>query len=121
MNNRITLTIPGDHRYLSTLRLATAAAVSTLEMGVDDVEDVKVAVSEAALQILHHHPQTVTMTLELEPAEVKATMVGVEPQRVESEGSMDLDMGRMILESLMDEVTMKPEQIMFRKVMEHDG
>lgn len=49
---RVDLRLPADAAYLSVLRTTTAALAARLDLSVDDVEDLRIAVDEAASLLL---------------------------------------------------------------------
>ena len=50
----VVLVLPPEERYLPTLRLALAGVGALAELAVDDVDDMKVAVTEACTNVLRH-------------------------------------------------------------------
>lgn len=52
VEDEVRLSVPADARFLAVIRLTTAAVVSRLEFSIDDIEDVKLAVHEAATLLL---------------------------------------------------------------------
>lgn len=49
----IKLTLPAKPEYVSTARLTTSAIANRLNFSIDDIEDMKVAVSEAIIYLLN--------------------------------------------------------------------
>ena len=63
----LVLTVPADPSYVVVLRAATAAAAGRAGFGLDQVEDLRLAVDELAALALAapHQPSTLSLTLEL--------------------------------------------------------
>ena len=50
----VSMTIPADVAYVSTLRLAAASVAARCDLTVDDIEDLRLAVDEACALLLPH-------------------------------------------------------------------
>jgi serine/threonine-protein kinase RsbW len=56
----VSMTVPADVAYVSTLRLTAASLAARCDLTVDDIEDLRLAVDEAcALLLPHASPQAV--------------------------------------------------------------
>ena len=53
-NDHVELRLPAAGAYLSVLRTATAALASRLDFTLDDIEDLRIGVSEACSLLLPH-------------------------------------------------------------------
>jgi serine/threonine-protein kinase RsbW len=52
MANEIKLTVPATAEYLSLVRLATGVAASRLDMAIDEIDDLQLAVEELCLPLV---------------------------------------------------------------------
>ena len=59
----LSLTIPADAAQLRVLRTTVAAAAAAVGMTLDQVDDVRLAVEEAAAQLLHAGAAAITTTI----------------------------------------------------------
>lgn len=106
--DKIILQIPAKPEYAFVLRLTTAAVASQINASIEDIEDLRVAVSEALNKFLLCDFVTINMTIESSRIEVQML--------VNQSVAMDKkDMGALILSSLMDEVSMEEKSIVLVK------
>ena len=57
------LTVPADGGYLGVLRTATAGLAARLQLRLDEIEDLRIAVDEACAMLLGlRHPRRPTLT-----------------------------------------------------------
>jgi len=52
--NAVSVTVPADVSYVSTLRLTTASLAARCGLTIDDIEDLRLAVDEACALLLPH-------------------------------------------------------------------
>ena len=57
-DDQVVLRLPAAGAYLSVLRTATAALASRLDFTLDDIEDLRIGVSEACALLLPHAAET---------------------------------------------------------------
>ena len=50
----ITMEIPSDAEHISTVRLAISGIASRMAFSIEDIEDMKIAVSEACTNAIQH-------------------------------------------------------------------
>lgn len=117
----IEMKVPCDSRFLSIVRLTVAGAAARAGLAVNEVDDLKVATSEACTNVLEHAYQgmpegscaTIMIRLHVKEGELRVEVEDsgsgfdpkrlpkVEPeQRVKEEGGL----GIYLMHSLMDEV-----------------
>ncbi len=109
MKRNIKLTLPGHPEYQSMVRLTVAAIANTMGFDVETIEDLRVCISEALNFYLGEETH---IEYELHQEELRVFVHGEgEP----FEHVTDTAMGKMILESLMDEVKINQEGIRFVK------
>lgn len=99
--DQLTISIPADPRYLALLRTGVGGAVAREGLTLDQVEDLKMAVEEAATSLLAARPETVVAVVRLggDPLEVQV--------RARLDDDLPIDRGGfswMILEAMADEV-----------------
>lgn len=127
----ITVVIPAQAEYVRVVRLALAGVASRMKFSFDQVEDIKLAVSEACNNaILHADPtlqanEIATVTVKLVPhadrleitvsdeghvpapglPPAKKRGAGLESSSMPTDQLPESGMGLLLIESLMDEVT----------------
>ena len=69
--DKIILQIPAKPEYASVLRLTTAAVASQINASIEDIEDLRVAVSEALNKFLLCDFITINMTIESSRIEIQ--------------------------------------------------
>ena len=115
--DKLKITIPGKPEYLTMVRLAIGSIATTAGFSLDDIEDIKVAVSEACTNAIKHSLDNkfgVTF-------EVLENGLAIEIQDngkgcdVDCLGKPDLEnpkengLGIFIIQTLMDEVSIESE------------
>ena len=116
----IKLTLPTKPEYVSLARLTIASVANYMGFSIGDVEDLKVAVSEACTNALNHskNPDTTyDLTYVVENQKLVFTVtdrgVGFEPENVATpdlNGKQLGGFGLFIIKSLMDRVEIISEQ-----------
>ena len=116
----IKLTLPTKPEYVSLARLTIASVANNMGFSIGDVEDLKVAVSEACTNALNHskNPDTTyDLTYVVENQKLDFTVtdrgVGFEPENVampDLNGKQLGGFGLFIIKSLMDRVEIISEQ-----------
>lgn len=75
----VELSVPADPAYLAVIRTATAGLAARLEMTLDEIEDLRIAVDEACALLLDHraHPSgEVRATFTIHPNLLEVIMAG---------------------------------------------
>ncbi|MDD3305585.1 MAG: ATP-binding protein [Acetobacterium sp.] len=116
----IKLTLPTKPEYVSLARLTIASVANNMGFSIGDVEDLKVAVSEACTNALNHsnNPDpTYDLTYLVESKKLVFTVtdrgVGFEPEAVampDLNGTQLGGFGLFIIKSLMDRVEIISER-----------
>ena len=116
----IKLTLPTKPEYVSLARLTIASVANNMGFSIGDVEDLKVAVSEACTNALNHskNPDTTyDLTYVVENQKLVFTVtdrgVGFEPENVampDLNGKQLGGFGLFIIKSLMDRVEIISER-----------
>ncbi|NLY77135.1 MAG: histidine kinase [Tissierellia bacterium] len=98
------LTIPGKPDYISVARLTSSAIASKIGFSLEEIEDIKVSLSEACVNALKRVDQ---INIEFLVDDTKFSVL-VENVSSSCDGNeevvRELEMGILIMESLMDEV-----------------
>ena len=103
--DNITITIPPKSIYIKSIRLFTASLASDLGFDIEQVEDLRVVVSEAINYKLSDKEIEVVYTVNEKELEIKV---------IGKDKSLDqraLDMRNLILEELADEVEISEGEI----------
>lgn len=116
----IKLTLPTKPEYVSLARLTIASVANNMGFSIGDVEDLKVAVSEACTNALNHSKNTDTtydLTYVVENNKLVFTVtdrgIGFEPETVakpDLNGQQLGGFGLFIIKSLMDRVEIVSER-----------
>lgn len=104
INNQIDLTLPINAAYVSAARLTSSSVANRMGFEIDEIEDIKAAVSEASTYIIKHHKpnsdanlhitffiQEITMTIQI-------IVENSEPIVLDND-----DMGLIMIKALMED------------------
>lgn len=116
----IKLTIPNKPDYISIVRLTTSAICSNIGLNIDDIEDMKVCISEAFINALCKSDEvSIEFQVKTDRLIMKVNNVSViEDEKIDLK--KEIDLGILIIESLMDEVNFNDEGVEMIKHIE-DG
>lgn len=102
---KISIKIPANSLYIKSLRLFAASLASDLGFNIEEVEDIRVVVSEAVNYKLNE--EDITINFYAEEKNLKVEVIGkdreLEPRA--------LSMRDLILEELCDELEIEDEKI----------
>ncbi len=110
---RITVTIPSNPLHVSTIRLMISSIASHIGFDVEAIEDLRVCVSEALNFFLDTHEE-VTVFFDMEPDNL-TVCVRTPGFYNDVEANQTLQLSRLILDSLMDEVSLDEKGLQFIK------
>lgn len=118
----ITLTIPSLPELVGVVRLAISGVAARMNFTIDEIEDIKISVSEACTNVIQHaygngsnpHENTIEIkafinedTLEIIVKDFgngfDLSILGTPEQRKQSEEKMGLGLGLTFIKSLMDD------------------
>jgi len=118
----ITLTIPSLPELVGVVRLAISGVAARMNFTIDEIEDIKISVSEACTNVIQHaygngsnpHENTIEIkafinedTLEIIVKDFgngfDLSILGTPEQRKKSEEKMGLGLGLTFIKSLMDD------------------
>ena len=118
--DNIYLNIPCKPDYISLVRLTTSAIAYNLKLNIDEIEDIKVCIGEACVNVINqNNKDEIAIQFEVEEDKL-AIMVNDVIDNVESdtEGFKEEELGLLIIKSLMDEVTFTEQGIKMVKYIE---
>lgn len=114
----LTMTFDATSEFVSVIRLTISGVASRMSFSVEDIEDIKIAISEACTNAIQHaYKDTengkVTVVINIYPSKLEViisdngsgfdtAILGTEQQRKKSEEIMNLGLGLTFVESLMD-------------------
>ncbi|NPV45960.1 MAG: ATP-binding protein [Armatimonadetes bacterium] len=117
----IEMKVPCDPRFLSVVRLAVAGAAARAGLAVAEIDDVKVAISEACTNVIDHAfvgpaasaSATFTVRINVGEGELRLEVLdegaGFDPKHlpaatVENAAERERGLGVFLMQGLMDEV-----------------
>ncbi|CAN5347471.1 anti-sigma regulatory factor [soil metagenome] len=77
----ISLSIPGDAAHLAVMRATVASVAARAHLTLDQVEDVRLAVEEAASTLLRGEPRAIELSVDpsVQPLEIKVSAQTAHP------------------------------------------
>lgn len=114
----IKMEISSNPKYVSIIRLTTSGIANKMGFCLEDIEDLKVAISEACTNAIKHSSQdrfTIIYTMIENGLTIEIIDNGKgydtnSVSEIDSEDLKESGMGLFIIESLMDEVNIKSEE-----------
>ena len=125
---KMTMKIPCSAEFVGIVRLAISGAASRMNYSIEEIEDIKISVSEACTNAIQHaygdHPNTETDSIDINvnmydtKLEIiiqdygkgfDTSLLGTEEQKRKSHEKMGLGLGLTFIKSLMDETTLSSE------------
>lgn len=104
---RVAMTIPARPEYVGVVRLAAAAIAGRMAFGYDEVEDLKVAVSEACSEAILNGGTEVEIQFGVGPDRLEVQVAGGVGQ--EETRGQESELGLLLMRVLMDEVRTERE------------
>ncbi|HEY1429900.1 MAG TPA: ATP-binding protein [Candidatus Tumulicola sp.] len=111
----VELRIPCRPEWVALARLAVAAVANRLRFSIEEIEDIKLAVTEACTAVIQHenHGETIEIACETDPGALRLRVhdAGRHTQGAPKSGPIDFDearvagLGVFLIRTLMDEVT----------------
>lgn len=124
ISDKVTLILPAKGEYVSTARLAASSVANRVGFNIDEVEDIKVAVSEVCNIILSKIGEEISqyrVSFDIAGDVLKITFTGEEVQLKCFSGSLENEYGLYIMKALMDSVELYNEDysiVMTKKIGE---
>lgn len=119
-NDRITLDVPCKPDYISLIRLTTSGIAHSMGLNIDEIEDVKVSVGEACVNVINlNDVDTISIIYEVGKDKLIIKVKDmVEDIPNELNNSQEGELGLLIIKSLMDQVTFTNDGIEMIKYIE---
>ncbi len=113
MNDMIKLTVPSKIEYISLIRLTASSLANNMNLNIEEIEDIKVCISEACVNILNFSTtKEINIIFKLDEEGISINIESVlEDIRDDLEHSKQGKMGLLIINSLMDKVEFSDGQI----------
>ena len=119
LNDLVTVSIPKKPDYISTVRLISSSLANKIGYNIEQIEDLKVAMGEACiLSFGKSIDEEVKIVYNLLKEKLEVVVSWAESISEEGEETKESNMGKMIIESLMDEVYYLDNEIKIVKYIE---
>jgi len=106
-SDNVTLVLPAKSEFVSTARLTASSVANRIGFNIDEVEDIKVAVSEVCNIILSKVGDEIRqykISFEINSDQLEITFTGSETELGCFEGTLENEYGLYIMKALMDSV-----------------
>ena len=116
------MTVPNASEFVSVIRLAISGIASRMGFSIEEIEDIKVAVSEACTNVIQHaydeqddpnqhpilvnaiiYPKQLEIIIEDKGKGFDLAHIGTDEQKKQSEEKLGLGLGLTFIKSLMDD------------------
>lgn len=116
----ISLDVPCKPDYISLIRLTTSGIAHNVGLNIDQIEDVKVCVGEACVNVINlNDVERISVTYEAKKDRLIIKVKDmVEDISYGKNNSREAELGLLIIKSLMDEVTFTEDGIEMAKYIE---
>lgn len=120
---KINLTIPKRSEYMSTIRLTTSALSNLKGFNVDEIEDLKVIISEVCtffISNVQNNSEPIDINYEISDGNITIKVTDLNSGEISDENRTNSEMCIMIIESLADNYNFDFEnkKITFKKSIE---
>ncbi len=106
-SDNVTLVLPAKSEFVSTARLTASSVANRIGFNIDEVEDIKVAVSEVCNIILARVGDEITqyiISFEIYSDKLEVLFTGKEKEHVCLDGKAENEYSLYIIKALMDSV-----------------
>jgi serine/threonine-protein kinase RsbW len=106
-SDNVTLVLPTKNEFVSTARLTASSVANRIGFNIDEVEDIKVAVSEVCNIILSKVGDKISqykISFEIDSDKLEITFTGSETELGCFEDAVENEYGLYIMKALMDSV-----------------
>lgn len=120
--NKINLTFPIDGAYVSAARLTASSIANRMGFDIDEIEDIKTAVSEASTFIIKHYAGKVKkdlqITFSMQEKSMNILIIVADAPEIKA---ADDDMSLVMISALMDNFEMKhnDERLSIKMIKNH--
>lgn len=108
----MTLTVPANKEWVLVLRMAASGVSALYDLPLDLMDDLNTAIEESCDLLLHqdYTAESLTLTCEQQPDGLHVTLTARERTRCEEEEKADADIARMIIQTLVRQVTLDQDE-----------
>ncbi len=108
----IKFSIPAESKYLTVLRLASSAIASSQDFSIDQVEDLKLCLSEVCnIGISSQVNDTINLEYHLSDDEIEVRFLDF---KIQEEKVENFEMSKMILQALVEEMEFLDNSIILK-------
>ncbi len=116
----INITIPSKPDYISVVRLTSSAIASNMGLNIEEIEDIKVSIAEACINAIDKSNE-INVQFEIEKDKLIMKVDNVyQAKDDDTNQNKELELGILIIKSLMDEVNFSEKGVEMIKYIE-DG
>jgi len=107
------LTVPAKEEWVLVLRMAASGVSALFDVPVDVMDDLNVAIEESCDLLLHQDYHAETLTLRCEPRQdgLHVSLTAQERTRCQEEERADPDIARLIIQTLVREVSLDEDEV----------
>lgn len=113
------LTIPSKPDYISVARLTSSSIANKVGFNIDDIDDIKVSIAEACINALDKS-EKIDIIFEIQENRFIMKVHNVSACDSKEEKNKEMELGILIIKSLMDEVNFSEKGVEMIKLIE-DG
>ncbi len=122
--SKVSITIPSSSEFVGVVRLALSGIATRMNFSIEEIEDIKIAISEACTNAVQHAYPNSTGTIEItaliheDKLEIEVhdtgtgfhtNVLGSPEQKEKSEKKLGLGLGLTFIKNLMDEAHVQSE------------
>ncbi len=113
--DKVTLSVPAKPEYIIAVRLLVSAVAERAEFSLDDIEDMKVASSEACKLLMDECPQMLEVVI-IKGEGIHVCLTGVAPKGGKGEVDEVGELSQYLLEALVDRCELGHEGKMLKSI-----
>jgi len=118
-NDNIFVKIPNKADYISLVRLMSSAIGNKIGFNIDEIEDLKVAMGEACiLSFVKEEKEDIEIMYTIYPDKLMVIISRTGELKTLIEETKEVQLGKMIIESLMDEAYYSDNEITIIKLID---
>ena len=108
----MTLTVPASKEWTLVLRMAASGVSALYDLPLDLLDDLNTAIEESCDLLLHqdYTAESMTLSCEQKPDGLHVTLSAQERMRCAYEEKADADISRMIIQTLVRDVTLDRDE-----------
>lgn len=107
----INLVVPRKPEYVGVVRLTTSAIANNVGFNIDEIDDIRVAISEACTNAMESNIDNLSIQYRVSKGEIDIDVKGVIDVNDDNISCKERKLGIMIIKSLMDHVRFTDEGI----------